>query len=123
VDDSKKPYLRQSVQLTGLDTKTFETGVDNLRMLHVMLARQIPEGLMEQYNPSSYLQYPSIDLGTRYFTARRDDPLGAAIPFHPNVDPKGVLSSIATDTYFHGEDNQVLYYGLSTDQYGGKPSR
>jgi hypothetical protein len=85
------------VQLTGLNTKTFETGIDNLQMLHVMLARQIPEGLMEQYDPSSYLQYSSIDLGTRYFTARQDDPLGTAIPFHPNVDPKGLLSSIATD--------------------------
>jgi hypothetical protein len=111
------------VQLTGLNTKTFETGIDNLQMLHVMLARQIPEGLMEQYDPSSYLQYSSIDLGTRYFTARRDDPLGTAIPFHPNVDPKGLLSSIATDIYFHGEDNQVLYYGLSADQRSSKSPR
>jgi len=92
VDNKKKPYLCQSMQITGLNTKTFKTGINNLHMLHIM-AHQIPKGLMDQYNPSSYLEYSSIDLRTCYLTACRDNPLRTAMPFHPNVDPKGLLFS------------------------------
>lgn len=94
-----------------------------MHMLHVMMARHVPEGFIDEYQAPSFLQYPSIDLGTRYFTARRDDPQGVAIPFENTVDPKGLLSSMAKDTYFHGIDNEVLYYALSNDIYGTKPPR
>jgi hypothetical protein len=91
--------------------------------MHLMLSRQVPEGLMEPYTASSFQEYSAIEAGTRYFTARRDDPQGAAIPFDSAVDPKGLLSSMANDRYFHGQDNKVLYYCLSRDSHQGQPDR
>lgn len=91
--------------------------------MNLMLARQIPEGLMDAYNPSSFQDYVSIDLGTLYFTAHRDDPHGAAIPFNHGVDPNGFLSSMANDKYFHGMDNQVLYYTMLQNNKNGQPAQ
>src|ERR1700749_2248355 len=102
VDNKKKPYLCQSMQITGLNTKTFKTGINNLHMLHIM-AHQIPKGLMDQYNPSSYLEYSSIDLRTCYLTACQDNPLRTAMIFHPNT---AVINHNGHTV--HGEDNQVL---------------
>jgi len=67
---------------------------------------------MEPFSPGTSPSYPSIEFGTRYFTSRRDDPLSAATPFNHAVDPKGILTSMIADGYFHGEDNKVLYYRL-----------
>lgn len=53
-----------------------------------------------------------MDIATRYFTSRREDPTGTAVPFPANVDPKGILRSLAADDYFHGPDNEVLFYNM-----------
>ncbi len=45
--------------------------------------------------------------------SHRDDPLGAAMPFDHAVDPKGILTSMIADGYFHNADNKVLYYCLA----------
>lgn len=119
-DDRKRPFIRQSVQLTGLNIAAFKTCSQSLQAMHLLLSRQIPEGFMDMYLPSTFLEYSAIDLGTRYFTTRREDPHGAAVPFSDVVDPRGLLSSMATDTYFHGTDNEVLYYSLSSDKHNGQ---
>jgi hypothetical protein len=90
----------------------FETCIDNLHHLHQVLARQVPAGDMEPFSSSTALSYPSIEFGTRYFTSRRDDPLSVAMPFDRAIDPKGILASMIEDGYFHGADNEVLYYHL-----------
>jgi hypothetical protein len=77
-----------------------------------MLSREFPEHTLEEFVPDNFITYPAINFGTRYFTSRRDDPYGSIVPFLPGVDPKGILSLMQTDTYFHAEDNTVLYYML-----------
>lgn len=116
-------YLRQTVQVTGLNLPPFETCIDNMQHLHQVLSRQVPEGDMELFSPSTSLSYPSIEFGTRYFTSRRDDPLSAAMPFDHAVDPKGILTSMVADGYFHGEDNKVLYYRLVPSSGNGQQLR
>jgi hypothetical protein len=117
-------YLRQTVQVTGLNLPRFETCIDNMQHLHQVLSRQVPEGDMEPFSPSTTSpSYPSIEFGTRYFSSRRDDPLSAAIPFDHAVDPKGILASMIADGYFHGEDNKVLYYRLVPSSGDGQQLR
>lgn len=77
-----------------------------------MLARQVSEGTMEPFTFGQVHQFDTLDISTRYFTSRYDDPLGQQIEFDPMVDPKGILASISNSKYFHGEDNKVLFYVL-----------
>jgi hypothetical protein len=78
---------------------------------------------MEPFAPSTSPSYPSIEFGTRYFTSRRDDPLGAATPFDHAVDPKGILTSMIADGYFHSADNKVLYYRLAPSSANNQQPR
>jgi hypothetical protein len=79
-----------------------------------MLSREFPEHTLEEFVPDKFITYPAINFGTRYFTSRREDPYGSIVPFLPGVDPKGILSSMQSDTYFHADDNMVLYYMLQS---------
>ena len=77
-----------------------------------MLARQMSEGSMEPFTFGQVRQFNTLDISTRYFTSRYDDPLGQQIEFDPMVDPNGILASMPNGKYFHGEDNKVLFYIL-----------
>ena len=113
--EKQRPYLRQYVELTGFGSQKFQMIVESLRRLHQMLARQVPEGAMEQYTVGHVNGFDTIQLSTRYFTSRRDDPVNPQVPFDRLVDPKGFLASSSNEAYFHGEDNRVLYYMLKGD--------
>jgi hypothetical protein len=65
---------------------------------------------MDLFQHSNFLEHPALDVGTRYFTSRKDDLMGPSAPFDGSVDPKGILASIVDDKYFYGSDNIVLYY-------------
>jgi hypothetical protein len=100
------------VQLTGLGTPSFQTCVDNLQLIHSTFNCQVPEGALEPFQPLEFLNHASIDMATRYFTSRREDPTGTAVPLLQAVDPKGILQSLGNGDYFHGPDNEVLFYTL-----------
>ena len=116
--EQHQPFLRQTVQLTGLDCDKFQNGIDTLRRLHQTFARQVPEGHMEPLTLGQFLQFDTVEFSTCYFTSCRDDPNGAAMPFSQSMDPNGVLASMPNDKYFHGEDNKVLYYILKDNDEG-----
>jgi len=65
---------------------------------------------MDKFTQGSFLEHPTIDIGTWYFTSRKDDPAGPSALFDDSVDPKGILASIVDDNYFYGSDNVVQYY-------------
>jgi len=68
-----------------------------------------------------YGRFDTIDFSTRYFTARHDDPFGDAIPFGDTIDPKGILASMTNDAYFHGGDNETVYFALKHNDDGRSP--
>ena len=108
-----QPFIRQSLKITGLGTPGFESSIENIQRLGQIIARQVPEGTMEQFTPCFVMGHSALDVGTRYFTSRKDDPIGPAAPFDCTIDPKGILASMADDRYFHGIDNIVEYYAAS----------
>jgi hypothetical protein len=56
--------------------------------------------------------HPTVELATRYFTSRQDDPTGLPLDFDQTTDPKGILTSMVNGKYFHGEDNRVKYFRM-----------
>src|ERR1700720_3539107 len=100
-------FMRQSVKLMGLGAPLFQDCIGNIQRLSQIPSRQVPKWNMDLFQHSNFLEYPALDIGTQYFTSRRDDPVG---PFDSLVDPKEILASIVDDKYFYGSDNIVLYY-------------
>jgi hypothetical protein len=72
----QQPYIRQTIQLTGFNCDKFGDGIDTLQRLHQILSRQVPEGAMEPFAINQLGRFPMVELATRYFTSRRDDPTG-----------------------------------------------
>jgi hypothetical protein len=103
-------YLRQSVQLTGFDCPTFVTYIDKLRQLHDMFGRHVPEGKLQPLSIDDFQAFNCLNIATRYFSSRHDNPHGASVPFTRSIDPRGILRNMTVDQYFHGEDNEVQYY-------------
>jgi hypothetical protein len=102
------------VELTGFGTKQFQASIDTLHRLRQTLARQVPEGAMEKLAVGQINGFDTIQLATRYFTSRHDDPSSTPVPFDILVDPKGIMEGLSDETYFHSSDNEVLYYTLKT---------
>ena len=92
-----------------------------MQQIHELFSRQFPEGALEKFKPDQFMTNSAINLATRYFTSRRDDPYSSSIPLSPAIDPKGILLSMQTDVYFHGEDNVVVYYALKSQEQSASP--
>ncbi|SRR6266487_5549458 len=116
----KQQYLRQSVQITGLNTPVFQTCIDSLHQMHDLLGRSLPENSLEQFRPDTFGTYFALNLATRYFTSRHDDPFSSALPFpYSNLKQNGGSALMLNNNYFYGYDNQVLYYAaVPTPQTG-----
>jgi hypothetical protein len=106
----QQPYLRQSVQLCGLGTSAFDNSLTGLIKLHEKFRRYLPEGNLTDFQADTFQEFQSLNISTRYFTSRFDNPDGIAIAFQHNVDPNNILASFPHNRYFHSQDNQVLYY-------------
>lgn len=119
-DYNRHRFLSQRVKITGLGTSNFQACIDNMLWIHELFARHMPEGSLQPFSISNMEQFPCMDFSTRYFSSRREDPLGEAVPFQKHVDPKNTLQSISIGDLFHGHDNKVLYYTLMNDGIGGK---
>jgi hypothetical protein len=107
-------YLRQSIQLTGLGASSFSAHINKLKQLHEEFGRHVSERSLLPPSFDTFRTFDCINLSTRYFTSRRDDPHSENVPFTLDVDPRGILTSMETDIYFHGEDNQVQYFTAKT---------
>ena len=104
-------YLRQSVSLTGLGTSLFDTAIDGLADVYaaysefISLPKLAPCGIVDEYD-----RFTTIELSNRYLTSKRTTPTHEHIPFNPDVDPQGLLTSAAGNAYIHTEHNVVKYY-------------
>jgi hypothetical protein len=62
--ERQRPYLRQSVELTGFGSKQFQASINTLHRLWQTLARQVPEGAMEKLAVSQINGFDTIQLAT-----------------------------------------------------------
>jgi hypothetical protein len=96
--------------LTGLGTQSFEDAIEAVFIIHAIFACQFPENAMEEWKPSSYMDHRTIAISNRYFSEMRFCPGVAPVPFHPSVDPKGILQGMTGDRLIHSQENHVDYY-------------
>lgn len=107
---NRRPYLRQSMMLTGLSSPKFNDAILSIHAIEDIFRRQAVEGNMEVWVPSLFQGHPSIDVGNRYFTPRQHALQDQQISFSQAIDPDNILSDAMGEEFVHTEDNEVEYY-------------
>ena len=118
VPPARYRYLKQGVSVTGLGTPTFGRAVETAREIFERFERQFASGTLEGWDPVSHYGHSALNMTNRYLTPKKDAPDMEHIPFTKDVDPYGILENMAKSNYVHGEENDVLYYALETDENG-----
>lgn len=116
----QRAYLRQSISLSGLGSKSFSSAIENIQEIHEMFGRTFAAGTLEPWVPNDFEGNQTIDAANRYFTPRPQATQDQIIPFSPLVDPNSILTTaMARDgTFTHTIDNEVDYYELMIDNEG-----
>lgn len=96
--------------LTGLSSPKFNNAVQSIQAIEDIFRRQVVEGNMEVWVPSSFQGHPSIDVGNRYFTPRQHALQDRQISFSQAIDPDNILFEAMGEEFVHTEDNEVEYY-------------
>ncbi|KAJ3519865.1 hypothetical protein NMY22_g13007 [Coprinellus aureogranulatus] len=114
-------FLRQAIRLSGLDTAGFNTALQNIGDIVALFSRSVsnmqPMTFIADDEHGAYLE-----LSNRFFSTTRDRRGGPAVDLSVEVDPNGVLSSLAGERYYHGEENAVMYLERSRNRQTGKAS-
>lgn len=113
-------YMRQHVTVTGLGSPTFQNAISNLEDVYLAFKHVLPRGGLEPWEPTRFSQNKAIEANTRYFTERKLAPNEAEMEFFPFVDKYNELANAKSDAFFHGPDNRVEYYALTSAEGGGK---
>jgi hypothetical protein len=98
------------MMLTGLSSPKFSNAVQSIQAIEDIFRRQVVEGNMELWVPSSFQGHPSIDVGNRYFTPRQHALQDRQISFRQAIDPDNILFEAMGEEFVHTEDNEVEYY-------------
>jgi len=98
------------VTLSGLGGKSFNLAIEAVLAVQSMLCRQFPDDSLEEWRPNLFMDSPTLVISNRYFSERRRCPHGDSIPFHPDVDPKGILWKMIGEKLLHTQENHVDYY-------------
>ncbi|KAF9020392.1 hypothetical protein BDZ89DRAFT_1138714 [Hymenopellis radicata] len=107
VTRTKPENLQQSVQISGLGAQEFDRAVDVVREAHIRFSKRLGTDI-EPWTPSSFEDHVALDFANRYFESTS---MGDKIDFDPGVDPKGVLSKLATErNLHHTDDNRVTFW-------------
>ena len=117
---NRRPYLWQSMMLTGLSSPKFNDVIQSIRAIEDIFQKQAIERNMEVWVPSAFQGHPSIDVGNRYFTPRQYALQDRQISFRPAIDPDNILSEAMGEAFVHTEDNEVEYYEARREERGIK---
>lgn len=109
-------FLRQGIQLTGLDSQSFKNAIESITTVHNEFSRVFQEDTIHLWKHDAYLTYPAINIYNRYFYTTQDCPQQASVPFGDNIDPSHKLSALALASgLVHTIDNQVEYFKISQE--------
>ena len=116
----RRPYLRQSIMLTGLSSPKFNDAIMSIHAIEDIFRRQVTDRNMEVWVPSLFQGHQSIDVGNRYFTPRQHALQDRHISFGLAIDPDNILSEAMGEEFVHTEDNKVEYYEAKKEGRGTK---
>lgn len=109
--------MRQGIQLTGLQSSSFQTCVNNITHIYSAFSREFEDNTLHPWQPDTFMTSPALNIYNRYFYTSQESPQQAAIPFEDNVDMDHILSAIGLKAgLVHTADNKVEYFKISADK-------
>jgi hypothetical protein len=102
--------LRQGVTLTALDSSSFDAILEGIAVIYAMFSKEVQsEGLLA-WTPGKFRSWPTISAFNSYFSPQYISEGDEIVPFHPDVDPRGILGKIDQSHWRHTADNAVGYF-------------
>ncbi|KAJ3531267.1 hypothetical protein NMY22_g8225 [Coprinellus aureogranulatus] len=115
----KVKFLRQGIRISGLKTPTFSRAAQSVKDILAIYNRSVTN-----IQPPTFIgedaQGLYLDVSNRYFSATRHGRGGQPVQFTPDVDPTGVLATMGGGSYYHGEENTVMYLERRTNKLTGR---
>lgn len=99
----------------GFDSKTFETSLQRIHEFHYLMGSSMAKDALKPWTPNAFEDQPELKFKTKYFSIKRDARNCTNVPFHPLVDPYGILKKQLADAVRHGIENEVIYKELVID--------
>jgi hypothetical protein len=123
VQGDKAVYLRQSIDLTGLNSTSFKNSIETIRYLFSQLERNVPSNKLEDFQPNTYGLHTRLVISNRYFSSRNNSELSSIVAFNPTTDPYKILSNLRHNNLVHTTDNEVLFYNSVGSSHTSRPKR
>jgi hypothetical protein len=110
-------FLRQGIQLTGLESEQFQFNIDSVNAASDLFARHLVPGKYHPWIPDKFMTYPALNIYNRYFYSIGDCTGESAISFSDTIDPEHLLSTMGSSAgLIHTTDNQVEYFKMTEEK-------
>lgn len=90
--------------------------MEQMQSFRYLLEIAMPVKALAAWTPHIVEGRPGINFKTKYFSTGRDAAACENVPFHPLVDPAGILHDLLSSNVRHGLENEVIYKKLVTDE-------
>jgi hypothetical protein len=110
-------FLQQGLSITGAGYSCFDDAITGLKLIHAIFKRELPENHLDRYHPLTFQSFPSLAASNRYFSLRKNISSPAILQFPQDIDPNGILKSIAGHDLVYADDNVVKFYTKSNNRF------
>ncbi|KAJ7028867.1 hypothetical protein C8F04DRAFT_1265622 [Mycena alexandri] len=119
LDQKRAIRLAQRIEISGLNTATFEEALNKLESANDKLTQHFSGQTVKNISTANGRFGRPIAGSNRIFTLRVDSPVDQSTEFQPGLDPLGKLEKLTSKEVFHGPDNVVKYYRRAKDPKNG----
>lgn len=110
--------MKQSIRLTGLGSDQFKSAIDGLANIAIFMGEKLEQGDIESWTPARFRCWQALEVANRYFVHQNSEGDMVSVPLSTDIDPNGVLATLAGDEWVHTEDNIVSYFRLIINSEG-----
>jgi hypothetical protein len=119
MDAKKALRLVQSVEISGIGTRTFEESMRRAELGHERFRQHFCGSTVTAWKAKSSPLGQTLSASNRLFTLKSDSPMEQDTAFQDGVDPMGDLEKLKSESLFHSQENIVRYFTKAKDPKSG----
>lgn len=102
--------LTQNISIAGFGSKSFKDGVDKMIDINDRLAKYLPPGILDLWEPTDMNDIQVVHASTRYVTDARDAEKEQIEVLSNDIDPEGFIRDASEGKYVYTVDNAVSFF-------------
>jgi hypothetical protein len=119
MDAKKALRLVQSIEISGIGTRTFEESMRRVNLGYERFRQHFCGAAVTSWKAKQSPLGQTLSASNRLFTLKSDAPMEQDTAFQDGVDPMGDLEKLKSDKLFHSQDNIVRYFTRAKDPKSG----